>query len=200
MLSGQSTVPEHAQASACATKADVPRLLFDGKRILDNQTAEDLELEDGDAIDVRLERESSYCDSPSLHLALTRVRDRRMLEEGIDTCSAPRGHLAFTNAAAAMMQLLRNLISLYGLTCLQYARVSSIIQVQRLCSAFHARTCEAGGTATLGGLALALERDFPEPLLSLLKVCVGVVSRAVGLDADAANLLLLALGRIGDCL
>lgn len=34
------------------------RLLFDGHRILDHQTANDLDLEDGDAIEVQLERES----------------------------------------------------------------------------------------------------------------------------------------------
>ncbi|TXT06829.1 uncharacterized protein COLE_06160 [Cutaneotrichosporon oleaginosum] len=33
------------------------RLLFDGTRILDNQTAEDLEMEDGDVLEVLLERE-----------------------------------------------------------------------------------------------------------------------------------------------
>lgn len=32
-------------------------LLFDGQRIVDNQTAEDLEMEDGDVIEVLLERE-----------------------------------------------------------------------------------------------------------------------------------------------
>lgn len=34
------------------------RLLFDGHRILDHQTANDLDLEDGDAIEVQLERVS----------------------------------------------------------------------------------------------------------------------------------------------
>ncbi|BEI82392.1 hypothetical protein CcaverHIS002_0302600 [Cutaneotrichosporon cavernicola] len=32
------------------------RLLFDGARILDNQTAEDLDLEDGDVLEVLLEQ------------------------------------------------------------------------------------------------------------------------------------------------
>lgn len=40
------------------TMADsVISLLFDGERIADHQTAEDLELEDGDVIEVLLERE-----------------------------------------------------------------------------------------------------------------------------------------------
>lgn len=40
------------------TEADnVISLLFDGERIADHQTAEDLELEDGDVIEVLLERE-----------------------------------------------------------------------------------------------------------------------------------------------
>ena len=34
------------------------RLLFDGTRILDEQTASDLDIEDGDSIEVLLERES----------------------------------------------------------------------------------------------------------------------------------------------
>lgn len=41
------------------------RLLFDGHRILDHQTANDLDLEDGDAIEVQLERESFS--SPFFH-------------------------------------------------------------------------------------------------------------------------------------
>jgi hypothetical protein len=35
------------------------RLLFDGNRILDDQTAGDLDIEDGDAIEVLLERKYS---------------------------------------------------------------------------------------------------------------------------------------------
>lgn len=44
--------------SELADEADsVNSLLFDGERIADHQTAEDLELEDGDVIEVLLERE-----------------------------------------------------------------------------------------------------------------------------------------------
>jgi len=35
------------------------RLLFDGQRIAEDQTAQDLDLEDGDSLEVLLERESS---------------------------------------------------------------------------------------------------------------------------------------------
>jgi hypothetical protein len=40
-------------------KADRQRLLFDGQRITEDQTAADLELEDGDALEVLLERKSN---------------------------------------------------------------------------------------------------------------------------------------------
>jgi hypothetical protein len=36
----------------------MPSLLFDGQRVLDDQTAADLEMEDGDSLEVLLERES----------------------------------------------------------------------------------------------------------------------------------------------
>ena len=44
--------------------ADYGRLLFDGQRIGEGQTAEDLELEDGDSLEVLLERESDLPESP----------------------------------------------------------------------------------------------------------------------------------------
>lgn len=40
--------------------ADLGRLLFDGNRIMDDQTAADLDIEDGDSIEVLLERE--FCE------------------------------------------------------------------------------------------------------------------------------------------
>ncbi|WVF70979.1 hypothetical protein IAT40_005775 [Kwoniella sp. CBS 6097] len=46
-----------AYADRVGTDVNSIRLLFDGQRILDDQTAADLELEDGDSIEVLLERE-----------------------------------------------------------------------------------------------------------------------------------------------
>ncbi|KAK8865603.1 hypothetical protein IAR55_000747 [Kwoniella newhampshirensis] len=45
-----------AYADRVGTDVNAIRLLFDGQRILDDQTATDLELEDGDAIEVLLEQ------------------------------------------------------------------------------------------------------------------------------------------------
>nr|ODN93166.1 hypothetical protein L203_00435 [Cryptococcus depauperatus CBS 7841] len=47
-----------AYADRVGTDVNAIRLLFDGARILEDQTADDLELEDGDALEVQLERES----------------------------------------------------------------------------------------------------------------------------------------------
>ncbi|WWD18221.1 hypothetical protein CI109_102671 [Kwoniella shandongensis] len=45
-----------AYADRVGTDVNAIRLLFDGQRILDTQTAEELELEDGDALEVLLEQ------------------------------------------------------------------------------------------------------------------------------------------------
>jgi hypothetical protein len=43
-------------------------LLFDGKRIMDEETAQDLDMEEGDAIEVLLEREWHDCSNDSAGL------------------------------------------------------------------------------------------------------------------------------------
>ncbi|WVO13046.1 hypothetical protein L204_100655 [Cryptococcus depauperatus] len=45
-----------AYADRVGTDVNAIRLLFDGARILEDQTADDLELEDGDALEVQLEQ------------------------------------------------------------------------------------------------------------------------------------------------
>ncbi|WRT66000.1 uncharacterized protein IL334_002951 [Kwoniella shivajii] len=49
-----------AYADRVGTDVNAIRLLFDGQRILDDQTANDLDLEDGDAIEVLLEQVGGY--------------------------------------------------------------------------------------------------------------------------------------------
>ncbi|OWT40838.1 hypothetical protein J008_01518 [Cryptococcus neoformans] len=49
-----------AYADRVGTDVASIRLLFDGHRILDHQTANDLDLEDGDAIEVQLEQVGGY--------------------------------------------------------------------------------------------------------------------------------------------
>jgi len=52
----------------------ISRLLFDGTRIQDDQTAQDLEMEEGDSIEVLLERELRMQPVVSLHtLTLSEV-------------------------------------------------------------------------------------------------------------------------------
>ncbi|KAK6907685.1 hypothetical protein V866_003489 [Kwoniella sp. B9012] len=49
-----------AYADRVGTDVAAIRLLFDGQRILDDQTANDLDLEDGDSIEVLLEQVGGY--------------------------------------------------------------------------------------------------------------------------------------------
>lgn len=58
MLSGMSDHPAEQlkEGKKQNPVADDHRLLFDGNRITDDQTAADLEMDDGDSIEVLLER------------------------------------------------------------------------------------------------------------------------------------------------
>ncbi|WWC88198.1 uncharacterized protein L201_003103 [Kwoniella dendrophila CBS 6074] len=49
-----------AYADRVGTDVNAIRLLFDGTRILDDQTASDLDLEDGDSIEVLLEQVGGF--------------------------------------------------------------------------------------------------------------------------------------------